>query len=202
DQSPMFGGFADQQTSATGPAQICTFQGNSSAVLTTARSGDYFDKGTIQHLSHNIHDLAQFYSRADNETFQERVQYMFRSNQLGSAHGLPSEGNADQFSNGGGPATLANAFQGTDAAMRGARDSGGTFAPGNQTLDATFTGLGRIGHEAALQRVSRAGNGTPIHIRNDGPGFDSMDVPAFQTFPGGQNVAAGSNQFKLQFLMF
>jgi hypothetical protein len=38
----------------------------------------------------------------------------------------------------------------------------------------------------------------------DGPGLDSMDVPAFRTFPGsgGVNVRAGSQQFKLQFLMF
>src|SRR5262249_59949831 len=66
----------------------------------------------------------------------------------------------------------------------------------NQTLDATFTGLGRIGHEAALQQVGRAADGTPLHIRNDGPGFDGMDVPAFRTFPGanGINVPAGSNQ--------
>jgi hypothetical protein len=53
-----------------------------------------------------------------------------------------------------------------------------------------------------LQRVSRASDGTPLHIRNDGPGFDGMDVPAFQLFPGGQTVSAGSNQFKLQFLVF
>jgi hypothetical protein len=38
--------------------------------------------------------------------------------------------------------------------------------------------------------------------RNDGPGIDGMDVPAFQPFPGQGTVPAGSNQFKLQFLMF
>jgi hypothetical protein len=207
--SSMFMGFVDQQTDSSGPAQICTFVGNSSAKLTNANAGDYFDNGSIAHFSHDIEDLFQFYSTAnqdsrhpDGEDFLERVQYMFRSNQLGTTHGLPSEGNADQFTNGGGPAFLNNVFQGTDTAMRGARDSGGTFAPGNQTLDATFTGLGRIGHERALQRSSRAANGTPIHARMDGPGFDSMDVPAFQTFPGGPNVGAGSNQPKLQFLIF
>jgi hypothetical protein len=127
---------------------------------------------------------------------------MFRSNQVGTTHGLPSEGNTDQFTNGGGPAFLNNVFQGSASAMRAARNSGGTFAPGNQTQDATFPGVPRIGHEAALQRSSRAANGTPIHIRMDGPGFDSMDVPAFQLFPGGRNVGAGSIQPKLQFLVF
>ena len=45
----------------------------------------------------------------------------------------------------------------------------------------------RIGHEAALQRSSRADDGTPLHIRMDGTGFDNMDVPD------------GTNQPKLQF---
>ena len=36
----------------------------------------------------------------------------------------------------------------------------------------------------------------------DGPGLSSLDVPAFQTFPGGTNVAAGSTQPKLEFLVF
>ena len=188
--SPMWMGFTDQQVNASGPAQIVTFEGNSTARLTNATSSSYFANGSIMHLSHDIEDLPQFYSRADDETYQERVQYMFRSNQLGTTHGIPSEGNTDQFANGGGPFTLDNVFQGTDAAMRGARDSAGTFAPGNQTLDATFTGLPRIGHEAALQRSSRAADGTPIHIRMDGPGFDAMDVP------GGANTA------KLQFAVF
>jgi len=76
-------------------------------------------------------------------------------------------------------ATLLEQLAGTGAA--GAQDSGGVFAPGNQTLSATFTGEPRIGHEAALQQVSRAPDGTPMHIRADGPGLDGMDVPAFTT---------------------
>jgi hypothetical protein len=190
DKSPMWMGFTDQQVDASAPAQQVTFEGNSTARLTTATSSSYFANGSIMHFSHVIEDLAQFYSRADGEDFLERVQYMFRSNQLGTPHGVPSEGSGDLFADGGGPATLNNVFQGTDAAMRGARASGGTFGPGNQTLDATFTGLGRIGHTAALQRSGRAANGTPLHIRMDGPGFDSMDVPD------------GSNQPKLQFAVF
>jgi hypothetical protein len=210
--SSMVMGFVDQQSDSSGPAQIVTFVGNSISKLTTAKAGDYFDNGSIAHFSHVIDDLYQFYStpnqdakRPAGEPFTERVQYMFRSNQLGTVHGIPSEGNIDQFANGGGPAFINNVFQGTDAAQRGAQDLKGRFAPGNQNLDATFTGTGRVGHEAALQRVSRATDAahTPIHIRNDGPGFDAMDVPAFTTFPTkGVNVPAGSNQFKLQFLIF
>jgi len=187
--SPMWMGFTDQQVNASAAAPRVTFEGDSTVRLTNATSSSYFANGSIMHLSHNIEDLAQFYARPD-EDFNERVQYMFRSNQLGTTHGVPAEQTGDGFSDGGGPATLNNVFQGTAAAMRGARASGGVFAPGNQTLDATFTGLGRIGHEAALQRSSRAADGSPIHIRMDGPGFDSMDVPD------------GSNQPKLQFAVF
>ena len=174
-QSPMWMGFADQQVDGSGPAQICTFVGNASASLTTARPGDYFDNGAIQHLSHDIQDLAQFYalpSGADpGEPFTERVQYMFRSNPL------PSQGNADQFTDGGGPAFLDNVFQTVNDAYFNATGQ-------------TQTGERRIGHLSALQRSSRAADGTPVHIRMDGPGFDSMDVPD------------GSVQPKLQFTVF
>jgi hypothetical protein len=207
--SSMVMGMVDQQVNASGPAEIVTFVGNAVAKFTNAKAGDYFDNASIAHFSHVIDDLYQWYAtpkqdsrHPDGEPYTERVQYMFRSNQLGTIHGLPSEGSADQYANGGGPAFLNNLFQGIDAAIRGATDSAGKFAPGNQSLDATFTGTRRVGHEAALQRSSRAKDGTPVHIRNDGPGFDTMDVPAFQLFPGGQTVPAGSHQFKLQFLMY
>jgi hypothetical protein len=209
--SSMAMGFVDQQVNAAGPAQIVTFAGNSSARLTSAVAGDYFDNGSIAHFSHVIEDLYQFYSlpgqdsnRPDGEPFTERCQYMFRSNQLGTPNGIPAPGNADQFTNGGGPAFINNVFQGTTAALLQAQDSAGLFTPANQTLSATFTGEPRVGHEEALQQVSRAPDGTPLHIRADGPGLDAMDVPAFRTFPGsdGTDVPAGSNQFKLQFLMY
>jgi hypothetical protein len=208
--TPMVMGFSDQQVDSSGPAAITTFVGNSSAKLTTAAAGDYFDNGSIAHFSHVIDDLYQFYATPgqdprlpDGEPFTERVQYMFRSNQTGTPRGVPSAGNSDQFTDGGGPAFLTNAFQGTDSAMRGARNSGGTFSD-SPSEDATFEGEHRIGHEAALQQVSRAADGTPLHIRMDGPGFDGMDVPAFRTFPGsnGVDMAAGTKQFKLQFIMF
>ena len=209
--SSMTMGFVDQQVNASGPPQICTFVGNSSAKLTDAVAGSYFDNGSIAHFSHDIEDLYQFYAtpgqdsnRPDGEPFTERCQYMFRSNQLGTSNGIPTPGNTDQFTNGGGPAFLNNVFQGTNDATLSAQDSAGLFSPTNQSQSATFTGSGRVGHISALQRVSRAADGTPLHIRNDGPGFDGMDVPAFRTFPGsnGVNMPAGTSQFKLQFLMF
>jgi hypothetical protein len=207
--SSMAMGFVDQQVNASGPAQIVTFVGNSSAKLTDANPGDYFDNGAIAHFSHVIEDLYQFYAlpnqdsrRPDGEPFTERCQYMFTSNQLGTPNGIPAAGNADQFTNGGGPAFINNVFQGTGSAAAEAQDSAGLFSPANQSLSATFTGTGRVGHNAALQRVSRAADGTPIHIRMDGPGVDAMDVPAYQPFPGQPTVPAGSNQFKLQFLIF
>jgi hypothetical protein len=170
-QSPMWMGFADQQVSGSGPAAITTFQGSASARLTSAQVGDYFASGAVQHLSHVILDLAQFYADPD-EPYTERVQYMFRSNPI------PSAGNADQFTNGGGPAFLNNVFQGIDDALHNA-----------QALN-TFGGNHRMGHLAALQRSSRAADGTPVHIRMDGAGFDALDVPD------------GSTQPKLQFTVF
>jgi hypothetical protein len=209
--SPMWMGFADQQTGGSGPAAITTFQGNASARLTTARSGDYFDNASIQHLSHVILDLEQFYVArpaaprpeaargypargrfgdarggepddvdesergvdGDNdETFLERVQYMFRSTPP------PAFGNADQVTDGGGPTFLPNDFRGPDDAARAAQGIG------------TPAGQRRLGHVSALQRSSRAADGTPVHIRMDGPGFDALDVPD------------GSNQPKLQFSIF
>jgi hypothetical protein len=170
DQSPMWMGFADQQVDGSGPAAITTFQGNASARLTNTVAGDYFYNGAIQHLSHVIEDLGQWY--ANDEPYTERAQYMFRSNPI------PSLGNADQFTNGGGPAFFDNAFQGVDDALHNAK--------GVNTLNSEH----RMGHLAALQRSSRAADGTPIHIRMDGPGYDSMDVPN------------GSSQPKLQFTAF
>ena len=175
--SPMWMGFLDQQTNGAGPAAICTFAGNSSAHLTTAVAGDYFDNGAIQHLSHVIEDLAQFYARpsasdTEGEPFTERCQYMFRSNPI------PSVGNTDQFNDGGGPSYFPNVFQGT-----------GDAAANAQGIN-TFQGEHRMGHLTALQRSSRAADSTPIHMRMDGPGLDNMDVPD------------GSVQPKLQFTMF
>src|SRR5262249_23096401 len=150
------------------------FAGNKSAHITTAKAGDYFDNGSIAHLSHVIEDLGQWYEDEGDEAepYTERVQYMFRSNPI------PSVGNADQFKDGGGGAFFENIFQGTGDAEANAKAIN------------TFQGEHRMGHLCALQRSSRAADGTPMHIRNDGPGFDNMDVPD------------GSVQPKLQFLAF
>ncbi|MFD5428562.1 hypothetical protein [Streptomyces sp. NPDC127084] len=174
-RSPMWMGFADQQTSGTSAAGAVTFQSSS---LTTARPGDYFGNGSIQHLSHVIMDLQQFYDvddtgvPQDDAMYTERVQYMFRSTPP------PAEGNADQYTDGGGPAFLENTFQGTDDALRSAQGIG------------TPEGEHRIGHLSGLQRSSRTASGLPLHVRMDGPGYDSMDVPD------------GSAQPKLQFTIF
>ena len=178
-QSPMWMGFADQQVHGSGPAAICTFAGNSSAHLTTAAPGSYFDNGSVQHLAHDILDLAQFFdldaagNPGSDGTFTERVQYMFRSTPP------PSLGNPnDQFTNGGGPGFLENVFQGTNDALNSAQGFG------------TPQSAHRLGHLSQLQRSSRAADGTPIHVRMDGPGFDNLDVPD------------GSSQPKLQFTVF
>jgi hypothetical protein len=215
--SSMVMGFVDQQVDSSAPtAQTVTFVGDSHAKLTTANPGDYFDNGSICHFSHDIDDLYQFYQTAaqdptggGGEPASERIQYMFRSNQVGSGFfGLPEAFNAnDPFTNGGAPSFVNNVFQGTNAALLGAIAANGAATKQiNDDPNKTFNGQQRLGHEAALQRSSRAADGTPLHIRNDGPGFDGMDVPAFDTFPGQPNISthapAGTNQFKLQFLVF
>ena len=169
-QSPMWMGFSDQQVDSTASAANVTFQGSATAQFTTAKVGDYFADGAIQHFSHVILDLGQWY--ANTEPYVERCQYMFRSNPC------PALGNTDQFTDGGGPTFLDNVFQGTNDAQANAQ--------GVNTLN----GQHRMGHVTALQRSSRASNGTPLHIRMDGPGFDALDVPG------------GSNQPKLNFTAF
>ena len=218
--SSMVMGFTDQMTDSSSPtAATVTFVGDprnaNTTGLTTARAGDYFDNGSIIHFSHDIDDLYQFYQTAaqdptggGGEPFTERIQYMFRSNQTGSGFfGLPAQPNADEFTNGGGPAFVNNVFQGTNSALLGAMAKDGKVTSQiNTDPNATFTGEQRLGHEAALQRTSRAADGTPLHIRMDGPGFDGMDVPAFQTHPDMPSISvqvpAGTSQFKLQFAVF
>jgi hypothetical protein len=170
-RSPMWMGFFDQQVGGAGPPAITTFAGNPSARVTSARPGDYFDLGSVQHLSHVILDLVAFY--ADDEPFTERCQYMFRSNPI------PSVGNPhDQFTDGGGPSALANVFAGSDDAVK------------NAAAVHTYHGEHRMGHLSALQRSSRAADGTPMHIRMDGAGLSTLDVPD------------GSLQPKLEFTVF
>ena len=140
--------------------------------------GDYFDYGAIQHLSHVILDMLQFFDMktpasppgADGE-FTERVQYMFHAPSV-------ARGYHDQYADGGGPALLPNDNRGPHYAARTAQGIG------------TRGGERRMGHLSCLQRTSRAAAGTPIHLRMDGPGYDAMDVPD------------GTAQPKLQFTIF
>jgi hypothetical protein len=107
----------------------------------------------------------------------QRVQYVFHAPQI-------APGRTDQFTDGGGPAYLPNANRGPGYARRTAQGLGTNvdFRTGRHEH--------RMGHLSCLQRSSRAADGTPVHIRMDGPGFDVMDVPD------------GSAQPKLQFTIF
>ncbi|PZS30825.1 MAG: hypothetical protein DLM59_10830 [Pseudonocardiales bacterium] len=185
--SPMWMGFADQVANAFGPPPICTFQGNKSARLTDTIAGDYFYNGSIQVLNHNILDLAAFYLVDDSGEFGadlaylERVQYMYRPNDP------PSFGNDDQFTDGGGPTFLPNTYKGTDDARAGC--TAGSWLPSGSGPQQVSTHK-ILGHISCLHRSSRAADGTPIHIRVDGPGYDELDVPD------------GSKQPKLHFSAF
>ena len=177
-QSPMWMGFADQQVNGAGPAPICTFAGTSAARLTTAVPGGYFDNGSVQHLSHVILDMLQFFDMSSEQeppgqdgVYTERVQYMFHAPSIAAGH-------KDPYTDGGGPALLPNQNRGPHYAERTAQGIG---TAGRER---------RMGHLSCLQRTSRAADGTPLHIRMDGPGFDAMDVPG------------GGNLPKLQFTIF
>ncbi|MBO0744554.1 MAG: hypothetical protein J2P43_06015 [Candidatus Dormibacteraeota bacterium] len=193
--SSMWMGFVDQQVDGSAPSgQTVSFVGTSSAHLTTAQPGDYFDNGSIQHLSHNIQDLAQFYANnaTDQETFSERVQYMFRSKTNAGAPGLPfPQDPNDAFTNGGG---LGAPTGGTAQQQQSAFLDNINFGPNDQATNfdpaVTDHHKYRVGHLCGLQRSSRAADGTPLHIRNDGPGFNSLDVPG------------GSQQPTLEFTVF
>src|SRR2546430_14655355 len=107
--STMWMGFLDQQVDASAPAQNVTFVGGGGIKVTNAAAGSYFDNGSIQHLSHVLLDLQQFYvdgntpddPNADHrEPYSERIQYMFDS---------PAEAQedpTDPFRDGGGPRNL------------------------------------------------------------------------------------------------
>jgi len=186
--SPMWMGFADMVADAFGPPEICAFQGNASARLTTETGAGYFANSSIQVLNHVILDLTEWYLTNGTEitpnntdvSYLERVQYMYRP------HNPPAFGRADQFTDGGGPTFLPNVYQGTDDARNGCL--AGSFQAGGDPANPGLNSQHKmLGHISTLQRSSRAADGTPLHIRVDGPGFDAMDVPD------------GSNQPKLHF---
>ena len=170
-ESPMWMGFVSQQVGSSAKPRTVTFLGDKSAMLTNASTRDYFAHGSIQHLSHVIQDLEQFYERP-KEAYERRIAAMFGANPL------PRTGNADQYTDGGGPAFVPNRFEGSESAANEASSR------------ASFDGQHHIGHTTAVQRSSRAPDTTPIHIRADGPGFDSLDVPD------------GTQQPKLHFSIF
>ena len=62
----MWVGFADQQVNGAGPGLLCIFACTAAARPITAAQGDYFAFGSIQHLSHVIRDMLQFFDM-DNE---------------------------------------------------------------------------------------------------------------------------------------
>lgn len=177
-ESPMWMGFADMVADAFGPPEICTFQGNASARTTTETGSGYFANSTVQVLNHVILDLDEWYSTNGTDitpdnldvTYLERVQYMYRP------HDPPSFGVDDQFTDGGGPTWVPNQYNGPGDARAGCQF--GSYQNGwDPSAPAVNSAHKVLGHISTLQRTSRAKDGTPMHIRVDGPGFDAMDVP-------------------------
>ena len=201
-------------TNASGPPRSSRSLGNSSAKLTNAQPADYFDNGSIAHFSHVIEDLYQFYAtpgqdpgrpdgRAVHRTLPVHVPVRISS---APRTGCRRTGNADQFTNGGGPAFINNVFQGTDAALLGAQDSGGHASPRRtRPLSATFTGNPRdrpqCGPAAGLAGLGRHATAHPqrrARLRQHG----RARLPHASRARAAPDVPAGSHQFKLQFLIF
>ena len=205
--SSMWMGSIDQQLGGSAPAgATVTFagtgphsSGTGAAQLTSAVAGDYFDNGAIQHLSHVLDDLEQFFTKQGTPTFpngpepfSERIQYMFHSRRQDGSHNLPFPQNPnDPFTNGGG---LGSNLTDTQSLQNSSLLPAFTLGPEAifQNFDPAVTDHQklRIGHAFALQRSSRASDGTPLHIRNDGPGLSTLDVPD------------GSNTPTLEFTIF
>jgi len=191
-RSTMWMSFIDQQTNASASATRVTFTGSG---LTDAFAGRYLDFGAIQHLSHNIQDLHQFYDVdeafgpngqpvfGDDADFKEKVQYMYHAPRIAQ----PTAGQTLT-----GPAFLPNEFRGIGYASRTAQGIG------TEIDTATGQPERRIGHLSALQRSSRDGQGLPLHQRLDGPGFDTFDMNRAGV-PARFN---GRSQPKLQFSVF
>jgi hypothetical protein len=99
--------------------------------------------------------------------FSERVQYMFHAPSIAAGHKDPYADGAA-----GEPEPPAHYAEGTAQGI------------------GTTGGKRWMGYLSCLQRTSRAADGTPLHIRMDGPGFDAMDVPRGARVP------------KLQFTIF
>jgi hypothetical protein len=110
---------------------------------------------------------------------------MFRSKKNDGTPGFPfPEDPNDPFTNGGGLGaptgnlTVQQQSAFLDNVFFGPNDQATNFDP-LVTDHLKY----RVGHLAGLQRSSRAADGTPLHIRNDGPGLSSLDVPDGSTQP-------------------
>jgi hypothetical protein len=209
--SPMWMGFADTQTDSSAPARDVTFAGGDGIKLTTAERGDYFDDGAIQHLSHVLLDLQQFYldgegpvAPADpaarnagtvgvagtipipNEHMGDaRVPFQERVQYLFSS---PEPVKQNDEPVGMGEDAFLDGGGPKDLSTRGA------FVPnvfkGADHARHSAEMRGRMGHVDGLHRSGRTVDGRPLHLRIDGPGFDAMDT------------TTGRNTPKLQFSGF
>jgi hypothetical protein len=192
-KSTMWMSFVDQQTagSASSAARV-TFLGSG---LTDMTAGRYLDNGSEIHFAHDIQDLWQFYDVAeqfnslgqpvfgDDASFEEKVQYMFHAPDIADAT------SADGLT---GPAFLPNDFRGTGYAAQTAQGIGTNIDPDTGQHER------RMGHLSTLQRSSRDSAGLPLHIRLDGPGFDTFDTSR----SGVPSRFVGRNLPKLHFSVF
>ena len=154
---------------ATGPAAASRSPATRSSRFTTAQPGDYFDNGVDPApLARDPGPASSSTSgrrggRGEDETYLERVQYMFRVRPAAVLAAAPISSPTAAA-----PAFLPERFPGHP--RRGA-ERGGHRHTGRRAQH-------RIGHLSALQRSSRARRtARRIHIRMDGPGFDILDVP-------------------------
>jgi hypothetical protein len=109
---------------------------------------------------------------------------MFGSQLQNGTIAFPFPENAsDPFTNGGGEGSNSNNTQSLQNSAilpdftLGAEAIFQNFDPEVLTQATDPHKKLRVGHELALQRSSRAQDGTPLHVRIDGPGLSTLDVP-------------------------
>ena len=163
--SPMWFNSADQQANGAGPAPITCFQGNTSAGITSVSTPGDYFWNGTVQVLNHNIDDLAEWYKPD---FRTGLQYMFRATHAFGGKTTPF---------------WPNEYYGTGDAAQGAQGIG------------TPNGVKRMGHLACLQRSSRAADGTPMHARMDGPGFDRMDV-------NGTGTNDGPITPKLQFSAF
>ncbi len=180
-----------------GPPPSARSRGNASARLTSdAVTGDYFDNGSIAASVSHRHRGSCCSTTSMPARTRGIGPWCGRDVHRSAAVHVPlqpAQHSADPLrgarravhATGAAPRSCQQRVPGTARPRYCRRRTARASHHGERRLRAPAPREHRIGHlRMRCSRSSRAANGTPLHIRIDGPGFDAMDVLACRTFPG------------------